>query len=171
MDPPEKALRPDTVEPRDGLVGNFVAGAVDAAQRERLILAQIEVVEIGLKPLGDSPLVIEDVSADESTGAESRRLQPLGNRRLGLVKKKPAVVAYAVCWRKRAGENRGMRRQRQRRRRNRLLEQDTVVRQSVEVGCLHTVESIRVNAIGSRCIQRDDQKIEIRRANANGQMT
>jgi hypothetical protein len=114
--PAEEPLRADRVEPPQRVVGNFVPRPIDAAKRERLVLAQIEVVEVGLKALRDSPLVVEHVGADEAAGREPIRLQPLGQRRLTLVEKEATVIADAVRGRERPGEDRGVCRQRQRRR-------------------------------------------------------
>src|SRR5262252_5551962 len=112
--PAEESRASDLVEPRQRLVRDLVAGTVDAAERERLILAQVEIVEVCLKALRDAPLVIEDVGADETAGREPLRLQPFGKRRLLVVEEESAVVADAMRRRKRASKDRGVRRQRQR---------------------------------------------------------
>ena len=115
MHPPEEARGAGAIEPGERLIGDLIAGTVDAAERERLVLAEIEVVEIGLETLRDAPLVVEDVRADESARREAERLQALGQRGLALIEKEAAVVANAVRRRQLAGEDRRMRRERQRR--------------------------------------------------------
>src|SRR3954451_3293834 len=124
MDPPEKARSGNFVEPRERVVGHFVAGPIDAAERQRLVLREVEVVEVGLKTLGDAPLVVEYVRANEPASGEAARLQPLGHRGLAVVEKEPAVVAHAVSRRELSREDGRMRRQRERRGRDGLLEED-----------------------------------------------
>src|ERR1700676_3692280 len=106
MDPSEKARRAGAFEPGQRMVGDFVAGTIHAAERQRLVLAQIEVIEIRLEALRDAPLVIEHVRADEAAGGEAARLQSLRQGRLAIVEKESAVVADAVCRRKLTREDR-----------------------------------------------------------------
>src|SRR2546427_18719 len=132
MDPSEKAPRPDPIQPRKRFVGHFVAGAIDAAERQRLVFRQVEIVEVGLESLRYAPFVIEHVRADEAARREPAIAQALGEGRLAVVEKKAAVVADAVGRRKLAGEDRRMSGQRERRRRDRLLEEDAFAREPIE---------------------------------------
>jgi hypothetical protein len=56
-----------------------------------------------------------------------------------------------------AGEQTGVRRQRQRRSRHGLIEQDTVRREALERGARAAHESVRRQAIRPSCIQSDDE--------------
>src|SRR6202035_5887032 len=106
MDPSEEARRSGAVEPSQRMVGNLVAGTIHAAERQRLVLAQIEVIEVRLEALRDAPLVIEHVRADEAAGGEAARVQPLRQGRLAIGEKESAVVADAVRRRKLTREDR-----------------------------------------------------------------
>ena len=171
MDPSEKAPRPDPIQPRKRFVGHFVAGAIDAAERQRLVFRQVEIVEVGLESLRYAPFVIEHVRADEAARREPAIAQALGERRLAVVEKKAAVVADAVGRRKLAGEDRRMSGQRERRRRDRLLEEDSFAREPIEVRRRNAIEAVRVDAVGARRVERHEQEIEVRWTDARGQMS
>ena len=170
VDPPEEARSGDLVEPRQRVIGYFIAGPIDAAERQRLIFRQVEVVEVGLKALRDPPLVIEYVGADEPAGGEAARLQPLGHRRLAVVEEEPSVVAHAVPRRELSREDRRVRRQRQRRRRDGLLEEHTFARQPIEVGRFDRAEPVGMDAVGARRVERDQQQVQVRRRYAGRKM-
>ena len=169
VDPAEEALVLDLVEPGERLVGDLVARPIDAAERERLVLAEIEVVEVGLEPLRDAPLVVEHVGADESAGVEAARLEPLGQRRLAVVEEEAAVVAHAVRGRILAGEDRRVRRERERRRRDRLLEEHALARHAIDGRRLDAVVPVRVDVIGARRVERDEQEVQPGRRDAGRQ--
>src|SRR5207237_1298647 len=82
------------------------------------------------------------------------------------VEEEAAIVADAVPRRELAGEDRRVRRQRQRRRRDRLLEQYALAREAIEVRRRDGVEPVRVNPIRARRIERDDQEVEVGGADA-----
>ena len=170
MDPSEKAPRPDPIQPRKRFVGHFVAGAIDAAERQRLVFRQVEIVEVGLESLRYAPFVIEHVRADEAARRVAARLQPLGDRRLLVVEEEAAVVADAVRGGILSGEDRRVGRQRERRRRDGLLEEHALAREAIEVRRLDPGEPVRVDAVGACRVERDEQQVEIAGGDARRQM-
>ena len=84
---------------------------------------EIEVVEVGVEPLIDPPLRVEHIRTNESASAIAARLEDFRQRDLIRAEEEPAVVADAVLRRELAGEDARVRRQRQRRDRDRLFEQ------------------------------------------------
>ena len=106
MDPAEEARCAGAIEPGERLVGDLVARPVDAAERQRLVLAQIEVVEIGVEALVQPPPRIEHVGADEGARREPAALEHPGERRLARVEEEAAVVPDTVFGWKLAREER-----------------------------------------------------------------
>src|SRR6478752_4756597 len=106
VDPGEKLRRADGFEPLERMVRNFVAASLDAAEGDAAILREIEVVEVLLEPLRDSPFVVQHVCADEATRPESPALEAFGHRGLAVAQEKAAVIAHPVRRRQLAGEER-----------------------------------------------------------------
>ncbi len=52
------------------MVGDLVAGPLDAAERDAAVLREVEVVEVLLEALGHTPFVVQHVGADEAAGPE-----------------------------------------------------------------------------------------------------
>src|SRR5262249_37737592 len=96
----------------------------------------IEVIEVRLEALRDAPSAIQYERADEPTGAVPMLLKHLGERRLIVAQVELTVVADAMKGRKRAGEERGVRRQRERRHPRRLIEPQAARGQRVDRGRL-----------------------------------
>ena len=119
--------------------------------------AHIELVEIGIEALRDAPSPIEHIRADEAAGLEPVRLQPLGERRFPGVQKEPAVVPDTVRRRIPSGEDRRVRRQRQRHGGDRALKQDALGRDSVECRCRLRARTVGTETIGAGGIERDQQ--------------
>ena len=124
MHPREEARRRGLIEPGERPIDDLVARPLDGRQNGPLRLPEIEVVEVAVEPLGDTPSSIEHVGADEAAGAEAGGLEALGERGLTIVEKEAAVVADTVRRRVFSGEDRGVCRQRERRRRDRLVEEN-----------------------------------------------
>jgi hypothetical protein len=166
MDPREKRRGAVLVDPRQRAVDDLVARALDRAHREDLVLGQIEVVEIGVEPLRDAPLRIEHVGRDEAPGRVAAGLQGLGERLLLVVEEVPAIVADAMLRRKAPGEERGVRRQRDGGRRARMIEEDAILRQRIEIRRPRARVAVRAQPVGTRRVQRDHDEVEGSRRHA-----
>ena len=68
--------------------------------------------------------------------------------------------------RKPAGEDRGVRRQGERRGGARVLEEDPFVREPIEGGRARVRVAVRANPIGARRVQRDDDEVQRAAVNA-----
>ena len=97
----------------------------------QLVLGQIEVIEVRVEALSDTPAAIEDECSDETRRSIAVRLEYFGERRLIVADVELSVVADTVEGGKRPGEERGMRRQGERRHRRRLFEAQSVRGQRV----------------------------------------
>ena len=146
--------------PGKRLVQHFVGRPLDRRERQGAHLAEVEVVVVGVEPLVDAPFRREDVGGHEATGPVAPGLEQFGERGLFLAEEEPAVVADPVFGRKLSGEDAGVRRKRQRRRRDRLLEEHTFVCQSIDRWRLDLARSVCANPIRPGCIERDDDKVQ-----------
>jgi len=74
MEPREEPLRRVAIEPREGLVHHVAGRAADVAKRDRAVLGQVEVVDVGVEPLVESPFRIEDERGHERGGGPAAAL-------------------------------------------------------------------------------------------------
>ena len=61
----------ERIDPGGGLGDRLVARSLNLPQAERLGLLEVEIVEVALEALRDSPLVVEDVGGNEAAGAKT----------------------------------------------------------------------------------------------------
>ena len=108
----------------DWLRGPFDVG--EGAAREPCI---VEGVVVGLVPLTQAPAGMEHIGRDECRGPVADGLQTLRKSDRIRSKDESPVVAHGVVWRVKAGEERRMRRQRQRHLRDGVLEHHALPRQ------------------------------------------
>ena len=64
--------------PRQGGVDDLRSGTLQAAQKDRSLLGQLEIVEVAVEPLGQAPARVKDESSDEGAGAVAGLLEALG---------------------------------------------------------------------------------------------
>ena len=153
MNPGEEALVAVLAEPCERAIDHVRPPPLDHVHGRRVRkLVEIELVEVAIEALRDPPASIEHERADESAGAIPVLLQDLGERALIVAKVEAAVVADAMPAGKRAGHERGMRRQRQRHHRRRLLEAEPGARQRIDPrrlggGIPVAAETIRANGV------------------------
>ena len=95
MDPCEKR-RVAAIEPVDGGVDHLVGGALHAREIEPLEFAQVEPIVVGVEALGEPPARVEHERADERAGAVPARMEPFGERRLGVCEGGRPVQAQPV---------------------------------------------------------------------------
>ena len=164
VDPGEERLLGLLPQPSRRLIHHFVPRPLRRVDpRRELVLREVEVVEIGVEPLSDPPPSVEDERADEPAGAVALPLQHLGQGRLLIADVELAVVADAVEGRERAGEQRCVRRQRQRRDRRRLREAQPARGEAVEDRGLRRGVAVGADAIRAERINRDDQDVRFAR--------
>ena len=118
---------------------------------------QIEVVVVVVESLRDAPPMVEDVGADKSSRAVAVRLHHLGQRRDFIADVEAAVVAHAVEGRERAGEQRRVGRQRQRRDRFGLLEAETARGEGVDHGGGRGSVAVASDVIGPQGVDAHQQ--------------
>lgn len=162
VQPAEEPLVLDLLEPRQRLVHDLVARPLNVAQAEPALgLRQVEVVDIGLEALVETPLAVEHVGGDDRARLEALALENRRERQLLRRQEEPAVVAHAVLGRKLAGEDAAVRRERQRRYRHRVLEQHALAREPVDRRCLDVPVAVRADAVGTRGVEGDDEQVQI----------
>ena len=169
VDPGEERPAFGAVDPRERLVDRLVAGPLDGAQRHRALLAEVEVVEVGVEALVDAPLRVEDVGGDEAAGAVAVGLQDLGERQLVRAEEEASVVAHAVLGRELAGEQARVRGQGERRDRLGLLEQDALAGELIEGRRLDVLRAVRLHAVGARRVERHHHQVQRLPRHAGGQ--
>ena len=111
VDPGEEAPLADRLEPGERVVHDLVAGLLDRAERDHLVLGEVEIVGVLVEALGEAPLRLEHPGGHEGSRGKARLVQPLGERHLLLVQEEAAVVAHAVVGRHEASEDRRVRRE------------------------------------------------------------
>jgi len=151
------------------VVRDVIARPLHLAQRRRLVLREVEIVKVSVETLRDAPGPIEHVRADESSGTEAVRLQPLGECRLPCVEEEAAIVAHAVMRRVFRGEERRVCGKREWCRGNGALEQHTLASEPIEFGRDGLRKSVSAESIRTRRVERDQNDIQIRRPNARRQ--
>ena len=161
VDPGEEARAGGLVEPGKRRVGHLARRPLDFVERHAHGVAEVEVVEVVVEALGDPPLRVEHERRHEAAGAQPLVAQDLRQDDVFVVQVEAAVVPNPVRGRILPGEDRRMRRQRQRRHRLRLLEQHPLSRQPIEMRRLDVGKAIRADPIRPRRVQRDQQHAQI----------
>ena len=118
---------------------------------------------IRVESLVQAPLGIQDERADEGAGLPSRLLQDARERDVLRIEHVSAIVPDPVTRRQQPGKDRGVRRQRQRRDRKRLLEENPFAREPIEVRGQGRAIAVGADLIPSSCVERDDDDIEVTR--------
>src|SRR5262245_58406268 len=160
MDPGEERRCRPLPEPRERAIDDFLARplcGIDA--RSELIPGEIEVVEVGIEALRDAPPAIEHERADEAAGSVSVRLEHLRESRLLVADVELPVVADAVEGRERAGQQRGMRRERQRRHGRGMRETKPAGGETVEGRRLGRVVAVAAEAIWAKRVDGNQQYV------------
>ena len=120
------------VEPVERGIHHLVGRPLYRGEVEMLELFQIELVVVDAKALIQPPAAVEHERANERAGLVPVLRERFGQRRLRLAERGGAVQAHAVIRGIEARHDRGMRRQRQRRGRRGLREEDAAPRERVE---------------------------------------
>ena len=89
------------LQPRHRVVDDFVGAPGDVAERDRPVLRDVELVDVGVESLVEAPLRIEHERADERAGAVIPRPSALGERHVPGIEDVAAVVTHAVEGRRR----------------------------------------------------------------------
>ena len=164
VDPGEEARIGGLVEPRQRGVGYLAGRPLDLVERHAHGVVDVEVVEVVVEALGDPPLRVEHERRHEAAGAQPLVAQDLGQDDVLVVEVEAAVVPNPVRGRILPGEDRRVRRQRQRRHRLRLLEQHPLSRQPIQMRRLDIPEPIGPDPVRPRRVQRDQQHAQIIRS-------
>jgi hypothetical protein len=158
MDPEEEGSRAvELVEPSQ----RAADGGVGAALRHHAELlgpTALEIVVVDLEPLGQTEAAVEHRRRHERGGAIAAPAQRLGQRGGVVAESVQAVVADAVRRRIAAGQHRGVRRQRDRRRGIGALEAGPPSRQLVERRGARVAVTVGADAIGARGVERDQDE-------------
>src|SRR5438128_7081495 len=129
MHPGEERLRARFLEPFERGVDDLICRTPYSGEIEPLVLPEFEGIVVVLKTLGESPASVEDEGADERSCSVAFCGEPLSEGDIAVGERRLAVDAHAVRRRIKAGHDRGVRRQRVRRRRDAPLEESAVARE------------------------------------------
>ena len=161
VDPGEEALRAHRFEPRERVRHHLVALLLDGAERDHLVLREIELVRVDVEALAEAPLALEHPGRDERSGREAALAQPLRERHLGVVEEEAAVVAHAVMGRDEPGEDRRVRRERERNGGGRVVEDDAVARERVDVRREVGAKAVAAQPIRAGRVERHDDQVQL----------
>ena len=158
MHPREKRLVAFAGQPGQRVVDHLAARALRRVEPGgHFKTRQIEVVVVVVESLRDAPPVVEDVGPDESARAIAVCLQHLGQRRDLVADVEAAVVAHAMEGRERAGEQRRVGRQRQRRDRFGLLEAQAPGGEGVDHGGGRGPVAVAPDVVGPQGVDAHQQ--------------
>ena len=158
MHPREKRLVAFAGQPGQRVVDDLAARTLRRVEPGgHFKTRQIEVVVVVVESLRDAPPVVEDVGADESAGAIAACLQHFGQRRDLVADVEAAVVAHAMEGRERAGQQRRVRRQRQRRDRFGLLEAQAPGGEGVDHGSGRGPVAVAPDVVGPQRVDAHQQ--------------
>jgi hypothetical protein len=160
VDPGEETAGLHGLQPREGEIHDLVALLLDGAEVDDLVLREVEAVGVVVEPLVEAPARVEHPRADERSRRPARLLQPLRERHRLCLEEEAAVVADAVMGRNEAGEDRGVRGQGHRGGGGRLLEDDALARDGVDVRRLDAREAVAAEAVGAQRVERDEDEVE-----------
>jgi len=162
VDPGEERLlaHRGVTHPLQSLAQNLVAPALDVAHAHRLVLREVEVVEVAVEALGDPPAVIEDIGGDEPAGRPAVRLQDLGQGHPLGSELEAAVVAHPVRAGEEPGHQRAVGRQGERGGGDGVLEPHPLGGQAVEVGGLHLARAVAAEAVGAGGVQSHQDEVQ-----------
>ncbi len=149
------------VEPGQRLVDDLVTPPADVGQRHRRVLRKVEVVEVAIEALVESPFRVEDVGSDECAGRPAAPLEQRGEGEARGVEDEAAVVAHAVRRRNGTREDRRVGRQRQRHRGHRLVEAYAPGCQRVEIGRHPLGLAVAAELVGPRRVERENEDVQI----------
>ena len=138
--------------------------------RCRAVAAPLELyaVVVHVEAASEAVPPIQHERADERTRAVSTIVQHGRERWNRRGQRKVAVVADAVREWIGAGQQARVRGQRNRRGRDRTLEQHALARELIDPPCARLLISVRANMIGARRIERNQQDVRTRRTRSNG---
>ena len=158
--------------PFDPALGDrFRFGARPLQAADRLAALHLDVVVVEVEGLRQSAVAAEHVRGDGRTGGVALLLQQRRDRRvLRRVEAEADVVAHAVVGRQLAGEERDVRRERERHVRVGVREEDGIVAEPVEVRGLDAGVAVRGEVIRAQGVDRDHdhRRVRIRRRGGRG---
>ena len=166
VQPGEEALRRVLVQPGCRVVDHFTRAARHVAERDRLVLRHVELVDVRVEPAVQPPFRVENEGAHERARLPASVLEDAGQRRVPAIEDVSPVVADAMLRGQQAGEDRGVRRQGQRRRGKRLLEQHPLGRQPIQVWRGGGAIAVRPEPIPPRRVERDEDDVQLILGNA-----
>ena len=166
VQPGEEWTRGLLLEPGHRIVDHLPCPARDAGQRHRASFRYVELVEIRVESRVEAEFPVEHEGPDERTGLASRLFQRGGKRDVFRVEHVSTVVAHAVTRRQHTREDRGVRGKRQRRSRNRLLEQHAFAGDSIQIRRRRRSVAVRADPIPARRVEGDEQHVELIRTHA-----
>jgi hypothetical protein len=159
VNPREERLVLLLVQPGQGIGHHLVAGFLNGAEGECLVLRQVEGVRIRFKPLTDAPLGGENPGRDESSGFVARFLESLGEGFFLWSEEVATVVAHSVSAGQSARHQGGVGRQREGHRGGHALEDQALVREGVDVRRFDLAESVGGKAIRAQRVEGDEDDV------------
>ena len=104
MDPGEEGILAVFFKPRQRGIGDFVGSTRDVADRRGLVFRDVELVDIGVESLVQTPPPVEHERADKGAGLPAAIFQHACECHVLRIEHVATVVAHAVAWRQQPGE-------------------------------------------------------------------
>ncbi len=161
MDPGEEGLGLGRIEPGQGRVHDLVPRPLDFAEVEVPVFLQVELVVVVGEALLEPPSAVEDEGGDEGAGLVAPGGEHLGQGRLVVAEGRVAVDPDAVVGRIHPGHDRGVGRERQRRGRGRLLEEDAPAGDGVQVRRRYAGVAVAGQMVGPGRIEGDQDDVRL----------
>ena len=161
VDPGEEGLGLGGIEPGQGRVHDLVPRPLDLAEVEMFILLQVELVVVVREALLEAPAAVEDERGDEGAGLVAPGGEHFGQGRLVVAEGRVAVDPDAVVSRIHAGHDRAVGRERQRRRRGRLLEENAPAGDGVQVRRRNAGVPVAGQMVGPGRVEGDQDDVRL----------
>ena len=127
-----------------------------------------QVVVVVVETLGQPEPPVEHKRRDRGTGLIAGGLEGLGERLNLIGEAKGAVRACAVMEWVEPGVNRAMRGKGRRRGRDRVREENSLLGEAIEMGCLHASVAVGVQVVGTRRVHGDQEDVEVAQQRGRG---
>ena len=159
VQPQEERRARHLVEPGLGLPDRLRPPTLDGRQIQHARILDLELVVVAVEAPVDPPPPVQDEGADEASGAAARGGEILGQRRQPLVQRIADVLADTVNRGVDAGHDRAVRGESEGHRRHRVLEQDALAREPVEMRRLDLCVAVAAQTVGAQRIDRHQDDV------------
>jgi hypothetical protein len=154
--PDEERRAVDPFDPPYGFSDNFIPSSASRRSGRSFGCPGIDYAAVRVEALCEPSVCIEHDGSDERAGAEPVRAQGLGERCVLRRERWIGIVSDTMGRWKESREQAAVRRQRERRHRCRLIKNDPLAREPIEMRHRRIHEAIGRQAVGASRIERND---------------